>query len=68
MTFDINIINMRFKKIITLVIFIVVSQTIFAQSEKDSFIDTRIKRLLDSKNINYTITKNGDFRINLITQ
>ncbi len=59
---------MRFKKIITLVIFIVISKTIIAQSEKDSFIDTRIKKLLDSKNVNYSITKNGDFKINLITQ
>lgn len=59
---------MRFNKKIALIFFLVISKTIVAQTEKDSFIDTRIKKLLDSKNINYSITKNGDFRINLITE
>ena len=68
MIFDLNINNMRIKFIITLVIFITLGKSICAQSVSDSFFDTRIKKLLDSKNVNYSITKNGNFRINLITQ
>lgn len=68
MIFDLNINNMRVKFIITLFIFITIGKSIFAQTTGDQFYDTRIKKLLDSKNVNYSITKNGNFRINLITQ
>lgn len=59
---------MRFKITITLLIFLSIGKSIYAQSVNDSFFDIRIKKLLDSKNINYSITKNGNFRINLVTR
>ncbi len=68
MIFDLNINNMRVKFIITLVIFIAIGKSICAQITSEQFFDTRIKKLLDSENINYSITKNGNFRINLVTQ
>jgi hypothetical protein len=68
MIFDLNINNMRIKFIITLVIFIALGKSICAQTVSDPFFDTRIKSLLDSKNISYSITQNGNFSINLITE
>ena len=59
---------MRVKLIITLIILIAIGNSIWAQTERAPFFDTRIKKLLDSENINYSITKNGNFRINLVTQ
>lgn len=59
---------MRVKFIITLVIFIALGKSICAQTASEPFFDTRIKSLLDSKNISYSITQNGNFSINLITE
>ena len=59
---------MRVKIIITLVIFITITKSIYAQKAGETFFDTRIKNLLDSKNINYSITQNGNFSIDLITE
>jgi len=59
---------MRFIKIISLLILSVYCNSILAQSDNDNFVDIRIKNMLDSNNVNYMITKMGNFRINLITE
>lgn len=54
--------------VIILIISIFFISPIFAQEQNDQFYDMRVKKLLDSKDINYTITKNNNFKINLITE
>lgn len=52
--------------LITLGIFL--SFESIAQDRNDQFYDLRVKKLLDSKDVNYTISKNNNFKINLVTE
>jgi hypothetical protein len=47
---------------------VVMTNNLFGQTNTDDYYDIRIKKLLDSKSINYTINKRNDFNITVITE
>ncbi|MFN5422512.1 MAG: hypothetical protein ACK5AO_04530 [bacterium] len=57
-----------FKKYLFILVSTIYTVTVWGQSESSDYYDIRLKKLLDSEKINYTINKNNNFRINVITE
>lgn len=59
---------MLLRRGIILIITIFSIGSVFGQEKDELFYDIRLKKLLDSNDINYSITKNNNFKIELITE
>lgn len=57
-----------FKKLSLFLISLVYSLMVLSQTDSGDYYDLRLKKILDSEKINYTINKNNNFRINVITE
>ena len=53
---------------ILLIISIFCFTALFAQEKEDQYYDIRVKKQFDSLDINYSITKNNNFKVELITE
>ena len=60
--------SMKLIKFFSTLILILIIGNSYGQNTNSDYYDLRIKKLLDSKDVNYTITKNNNFRINVITE
>ena len=56
------------RKFILLLGLVVLTINLFGQTNEDDYYDLRVKKLLDSKDVVYTINKYNNFKINVITE
>ena len=59
---------MQFLRLFTTILLLLFIENLYSQDTNSDYYDLRIKKLLDAKNVNYTIDKQNNFRINFITE